>query len=161
MGHSLTAQELLPDLSARLGLSESVTRRIFSDVPTDFRVMIRHWLPFGVHRMGMGGITLFGRVWLHSSVRRLPSERLLLLLRHEATHIRQQRAQPIGFYFRYGIDWIAGVIGLTSLTLDDREDPRVLSRWMRAYYAIPFEREAYREEARARSIVHAYLQPSP
>jgi hypothetical protein len=156
MGNALTAQELLRDISARTGLSESLTHSIFADVPIDFPVVISAKLPFGVHRIGMTGITLFGRVWLHNSVQDFPPEDLLLLLRHEATHIRQQRAHPFGFYLRYALGWIAGVVAARNISLGTPS--RRLSRWMRAYYAIPFEREAYREEADAKATVDEALR---
>lgn len=125
--------------------------RIFEGTPRDFDVIFTDRLPFRVDRLGMTGITLFGRVYLRAAARSLTPESLLLLLRHEAEHVRQQRRRGLGFYPRYLLGWL----GRFAAELASRRDSggAIRAAWHRAYRAIPAECDAYEAEARARSLL--------
>jgi hypothetical protein len=138
--------------AAELGLDGATIDRIFEGAATDFDVIITPRLPFLVHRAGMAGITLGGRVYLHAGVRSYSPTALLLLLRHEAEHVAQQRREGLAFYARYAGAWLRGwareLLGRGGRAGEGRAGAR-----HRAYMMIPAEREAYGAEARARALL--------
>lgn len=96
----------------------------------------------------MIGITIGARVWLLDAVRALPLERLIAIVRHEAEHVRQQRAHRFSFFPRYGLEYLRGLI----VPADDIRVTQRARTWTRsylAYRAIGYEREAYSAEALA------------
>lgn len=156
MRHTLTALDFLAPIAARLGLPREALDDVFDGCPSDFPVIVAEGLPFGVHRAGMSGITLAGRVYVRRAVAERASAETIVLIRHEAEHVRQQRAERVLFYPRYGISWL-----ITFLATIVRQNPfarGALSRaWYRAYRAIPAEREAYAAGDRARAILAARM----
>jgi hypothetical protein len=119
-------------------------------VPVDFPVTIARHLPLGADRLGMAGITILGHVYLSSTVERYPNSELIRLIRHEAEHVRQQRADRL-FYLRYAWQWIA------HLT---RSVPELRRRSLTdvahtAYMSIQAEREAYAVDDRTRELMRA------
>ena len=81
-------------------------------------------------------ITWFGSIHFNCSreelKKRLGSEGLQRTERHEHIHILQAesfRTRYVGFYVRYVMYWLRGLVMYRSAT--------------KAYYNIPFEREAY------------------
>jgi|GEM_PF-1998486 len=144
----VAARELLERASAAIALPAATLEAIFLDAPTDFRVIISSRLPFGIERFGMAGITLFGTVYLHKTVLGYSPVDLIVLVRHEAEHIRQQRASGT-FYARYLIGW------LRSFFLRRKKDSGGMARrWHNAYMDIPAEREAYAAGDRARNLIN-------
>lgn len=147
MGNTLTARELLHRTALLWRRDPADVERLLSDVPMDFPVTIDDRLPFGVERHGMSGITLRGRVYIHQAVLEQSPLSILLLLRHEAEHVRQQRNSPYWFYVRYVGEWIVAVIRLLGSARNR------VSRSRRAYLMISAEREAYGAEGRARAML--------
>ncbi len=169
--------ELTPDGAT----SAERIERAFDGVPLDFPVHISPTLPLMAHRAGAAGITLFGRVHLIGSVLEWSPTDRLLILRHEAEHVRQQRSQSL-FYPRYIGAWLGRMAreimaptgaprncsesrspGGSESGSGGRSGSRSGSRWgwrrrlaeawRRAYLAIPAEVEAYAAERRARGIL--------
>lgn len=138
------------DAAGRLGLSEAIVDEMFEGAPLDFPIVFAPHLPLLSDRLGMAGITLGGRVWLLA--RHYAPEALIVLVRHEAEHVRQQRTHPGLFYPRYGIGWLARLL---------RRSPGAtcgLPRWRAAYLSIPYELEAYAADERARRILARELR---
>lgn len=178
----MSARDLLADAAARLGLDASLVAEIFDGAPLDFPVVVASHLPLLADRFGMVGITLAGRVWLLESVRDLPADALIALIRHEAEHVRQQRERPLLFFLRYGLGYIRGLLRngapvawrTTSPSAQGASAPspgtaapatlrspsaligRVRSRAYLAYRSIGYEREAYRAEAEARARIERW-----
>lgn len=157
--------ELAPDGAT----SAERIERAFDGVPLDFPVHISPTLPLMAHRAGAAGITLFGRVHLIGSVLDWSPTDRLLILRHEAEHVRQQRSQSL-FYPRYIGAWLGRMAReIMAPTGAPRNGPesrsgalsgsrwggrrRLAEAWRRAYLAIPAEVEAYAAERRARGIL--------
>ena len=107
MGNGVKAHTLVKALIRYHGLSESVIGEFFTDVPLDFPIFFRRSLPFQANRFGMIGITLRGKVWLLKKAEAGTPIWLLSLIRHEAEHVRQQRLEPLLFYPRYVLYWLA------------------------------------------------------
>jgi hypothetical protein len=146
---AVAASELLERAASAIGLPSDLLAEIFAGVPIDFPVLLSPALPFGADRLGMIGITLGGRVHLLSRVVRGDPADLIVLLRHEAEHVRQQREDRF-FYVRYVWGWLGGFIR------PPREGTRggLAGRWRRAYIGIAAEREAYEADARARAVIN-------
>lgn len=147
MRRTLGCQELLENAARKISLRPEAVAEIFADTPVDFTVIITSSLPFLVHRFGMRGITIGGRVYLLESVLDSPASSLIVLLRHEAEHVRQQRNDP-WFYLRYFYGWARGFL------------PRLFSgrgkigaSWHAAYMEIKAEQEAYGAGDRARELL--------
>jgi hypothetical protein len=156
MRHLLTARELLIESFGALGLGQEEMSLLFADTPVDFPVIFSGWLPLFVHRFGMVGITLFGRVYLLDQARTYPIVELIAIVRHEAEHVRQQREAPFLFYIRYVGEWLVGLIGgKPGRDGSSARQPR--DRWHRAYRAIAAEQEAYRAERGARQMLRYLL----
>jgi hypothetical protein len=139
------AAALLEAWARELGVDRALVEAAFEHVPLDFPVHFRARLPLAAHRAGACGITLFGRVYLLHHICSWPPLDRLAILRHEAEHVRQQRADRL-FYLRYGADWLGRFLrpeGARNLR----------SRLRGAYRAIGAEREAYAAERRAREIL--------
>jgi hypothetical protein len=102
----------------------------------------------------MVGITIGGRIYLHSSALQLPAVRLLTILHHEGIHVLQQRKNPLSFYTRYVASWI-GHLFLQSIRPATGNAVSVAERFNRAYLAIGAEREAYGSEQRFERVVAA------
>ena len=150
------ARALIARSGAALGLRESLIGRIFEGTPIDFPVIIAERLPFFVHRAGMIGITLFGRVYLHARAQAYSPSSLLLLLRHEAEHVAQQRRQGLLFYPRYLFAWLR--LFIAELFAPSKSRRHAGSAWHRAYRLIPAELEAYGAEARARLLLEEFAR---
>jgi hypothetical protein len=149
------ARAMIAEAGAAIGLSGDGIDRIFEGAPSDFRVIISTRLPFFVHLAGMVGITLFGRVYIRSHMRSLPPAALLLLLRHEAEHVAQQRREGALFYPRYLFGWLLGLA--RELLRDAKHRAKRGAQggaWYRAYRNLPAEREAYDAEKRARIVLN-------
>lgn len=146
MGHAVTCDELICELSDLAGIESSTVVRSFDPAPTDFPVVVTERLPFGVQRLGMSGLTLRGRVYLHTSSFQHSPLSTLLLLRHEAEHVRQQRQTGPAFYLRYAVSWAAAFVFGHGLRSKPEGEPR--ARWLRAYDAIPYEHQARAAEQR-------------
>lgn len=151
MRNVVDARSLIASAAREAGLDRAVIDRIFEGIPTDFPVIFTERLPLGAGILGMIGITLFGRVYLRSAMQRSSPEALLLLLRHEAEHVRQQRRDRILFYPRYLLGWLRRF--MTELVSAQNAERRVGKAWRRAYRMIPAEQEAYGAEARARMLL--------
>ncbi len=149
----VTARDLLLETAAPAGLAPDLLDAIFEGAPLDFPVHFASSLPFSVHRFGMAGITLFGRVYLLAAVRAYPAARLIALLRHEAEHVRQQRAGGAWFYPKYLWDWGREFLRPQGGT-DDMASRNRTARWHRAYANIPYEREAYAAGGRALDLLN-------
>ena len=94
-------------------------------------VKIVRWLPFSRSFLA---INLFGMIF---SRRQLSVREL----NHELIHTAQQRELLyVGFYLWYGIEWFIWLLRLRNP--------------MRAYYAVRFEREAYRHESEPDYLQH-------
>ncbi len=144
MGHRVEARQLAVLVGTELGLTGSDLLRFFGDAPLDFPVTFSGRLPFLAHRFGMVGITLGGKVRLLEKSRNSSPPWFLSLLRHEAEHVRQQRKEPILFYPRYLLFWLAKL--LHPFPSDDlRSLRRRYGLFYAAYRAIPYEIDAYRE----------------
>lgn len=142
----IEARHLLREIALRGGIGSETLERIFEGTPVDFPVRFSSRLPLMAHRLGMIGITLFGTVHLLARTLDYPPGELLVLLRHEAEHVRQQRTRGLVFYPRYLYYWIRHFFG--SLP----HSPT--GRWRRAYFDIPDEREAYAAGDRARRLLN-------
>jgi len=137
----LKASQLIEQWIASGVLSRSVAEAIFASVPTDFTLRIRPRLPLFAHRSGAVAITLCGDVTaLRPAWEGMPPTTQCALLRHEAEHVRQQRAAPLLFYLRYGLAWVWGF-----MTVPGGRG----TRGHRAYRSIPYEVDAYAAEAEA------------
>ncbi len=145
MPDPVKAHTLLLETAARARLGNSILERIFEGVPLDFFIRFSPTLPFFVHRLGMSGITLFGRVHLLGPADRYEPIELIVLLRHEAEHVRQQRKRGSLFYPQYLWHWTREFL---------RGNGPLTGRWHRAYMNIPDEREAYMAGRRARIILN-------
>jgi len=157
MRNVVDARSLVTSAAREAGLDHALTDRIFEGTPLDFPVIFTDRLPLGAGLLGMIGITLLGRVYLHSSMRSSSPEALLFLLRHEAEHVRQQRRDRILFYPRYILGWLRRfAMELSSASDAER---RVRRAWHRAYRMIPAEQEAYGAEARARILLDGDRAP--
>lgn len=150
MGDALNGRKLVRQSAARWGREPDQIEQLLGDAPLDFPIVITDRLPFGVERRGMSGITLRGRVYIHQSMLSRHPREVILLIRHEAEHVRQQRRAPIWFYIRYGCEWAAALVRRLPFSGQNREP-----RWRRAYRMIAAERQAYRAEARARERLEA------
>jgi hypothetical protein len=126
--------------AARLGMTQDTVAEIFGGAPIDFPITFSHHLPLLADRFGMIGITLGARVWLLDRTRSFAPEAIIVLIRHEAEHVRQQRERPAGFYLEYGLGYLRGLIGAGGRSRD-------------AYRGIRAEREAYAAGDRARRII--------
>lgn len=149
----VTARDLLLETAAVAGLAPDLLDEIFEGAPLDFPVHFAPSLPFSVHRFGMAGITLFARVHLLAAVRAYPAAQLIALLRHEAEHVRQQRAGGGWFYPKYLWDWGREFLRPQRRT-DDVTGRSRTARWHRAYTNIPYEREAYAAGNRALDLLN-------
>ena len=149
----VTARDLLMRTAALAGVDAGLLDTIFEGAPLDFTVRFAPTLPFSVHRFGMAGITLFGRVHLLDRVREYPPAELIVLVRHEAEHVRQQRRRGPLFYPKYLWDWGREFLRRRSDT-DDMASRRAMRRWWLAYMNIPDEREAYAAGGRARDLLN-------
>lgn len=136
---------MVAEAAAHIGLRAGVTKEIFAGVTLDFPVTFARSLPLYANLLGMAGITICGRVWLLDSVRKYPADALLVLIRHEAEHVRQQRERPFGFYPRYAIEFVRGLVRPSETKGRNRFD--------RAYRSISFERSAYAAGSRARRMI--------
>ncbi len=144
MRHTVKASALARETALEGGFDPEIVVRLLAEAGDDFPITLDDRLPFGINRLGMLGITLGRHVHLlHSSRRRDPYS-LLLLIRHEAEHVRQQREMPITFYVRYVASWLWGFLGPDRGRL---RPPVTAPRWVRAYHAIGAEKEARRAEA--------------
>lgn len=155
MPHTVAATTLVADLAARLALPADAVKRLFHGIPLDFRIIFRTKLPFAVHRQGMVGITLFKNVYLLEGMATANPQTLLLLILHEAIHVRQQRNQVL-FYPCYGLTYLWGMLrfGFNS------NGGTIQQRLHAAYRQIPAEREAYAAEGRARLQLRKMLTQS-
>ncbi len=149
MRNVVAARELLQRAAAAIELPAATLETIFLGAPTDFRVIIGSRLPFRIERFGMAGITLFGTVYLHEAVLGYSPVDLIVLVRHEAEHIRQQRASAT-FYARYLIGWLQSFL----LRRGSDSGGGVARRWHDAYMSIPAECEAYAAGDRARDLIN-------
>jgi hypothetical protein len=145
----VAASELLERAALGIGISTDLLAEIFDGVPSDFQVILSPTLPFRVDLLGMIGITLRGRVHLRASVLDGSPVDLIVLLRHEAEHVRQQREDRL-FYLRYIGGWLRGFIR----TPRSDAGRGLAGRWHRAYMGIGAEREAYRADTRARMLIN-------
>lgn len=141
----VAARALVLETAARAGYDIAVIDRIFEHAPLDFPIIISNSLPFFAHQLGMAGITLRGRVHLLKSILLHSPADIIVLIRHEAEHVRQQRERGLAFYPRYVYDWIGGFLGNLSAAPG--------SRWYRAYLNISYEREAYSAGKCARMLL--------
>lgn len=147
MGNTMTARDLVRQIARAWGRDPVLVERALADAPLDFPVAICDRLPLGVHRRGMSGITLRGRVYLHRSVMKRSAVSIIALLRHEAEHVRQQRLAPVSFYIRYVGEWFGALARLLVSPATD------VPRWRRAYMMIGAEQEAYEAETQARTLL--------
>ena len=150
----VAASALLERAASLLDLPPDLLAEIFRGVPVDFPVILSSTLPFRADLLGMVGITLRGRVHLRSSATEGPPADLIVLLRHEAEHVRQQRKDPLFFYLRYVAGWVRGFIRPPRGGHGRGSPGGVAGRWHRAYMGIEAEREAYEADARARALVN-------
>ncbi len=134
----------------QLRVPRSTVALIFQGAPLDFPVIVGTTLPLRAHRAGMAGITLLGRVFLLRHAAHVDIE-LLVLLRHEAEHVRQQRASRL-FYMRYVRDWLRAFMRNLLLARSLRS-AALRSAWYDAYRSIDAEREAYATGDRARALL--------
>ncbi len=158
MGHDLTTRNLPPrnttaldaarDAIRRASLPEDLLDTIFTGVPLDFPLLYRRRLPLRVDLLGMIGITLRGRVYLHERARSISPRAFLRLLRHESEHVRQQREERL-FYMRY----ITGFIRALLPLLFRSGAGSLGERFHRAYLRIPAERAAYAADERALELL--------
>lgn len=155
MRHALIAETLVHTLAARLALPPGEMEQLFRGIPLDFPVIFRPTLPFGVHRQGMVGITLFKKVYLTEGMAAANPQSLLLLVLHEAVHVRQQRAQVL-FYPCYGLAYLWGMLRFGFR----RGGGTISQRMHKAYRQIPAERAAYATEGRARLRLRRILEAS-
>lgn len=142
MGNEMRAETLLEETARRMPVRFEQVAELFRGTPLDFPVAFTDRLPFGAHRFGMVGITLFGKVRFLNRVRDFSPVELLSLLRHEAEHVRQQRRNPVFFYPLYGLWWLAGFFN----PWPDERLKRLRGqhgRSLAAYRAIPYEVDAY------------------
>lgn len=150
MRYLVEAGTILTETAERLGVARSIVERIFQGTPLDFPVIIGPTLPFRAHRAGMAGITLLGRVYLLRHAAQADTE-LLVLLRHEAEHVRQQRASRL-FYARYAWAWLRAFARNVMLARSPRS-AALRRAWYKAYRSIEAEREAYAAGDRARTLL--------
>lgn len=157
MGDTITARHLLEITARNLPVPLQQIEQLFRGTPLDFPVIFGPHLPLGAHRFGMVGITLFGRVYLRSTVRHLPPVELLSLLRHEAEHVRQQKERTLLFYPRYALSWLLSF--LNPVPSERLQALRAThGRAHGAYRAIPYEEEAYGVGDRMRTALQAITQ---
>lgn len=141
----MIARTLVADLATRIGLPADAVKILFHRIPLDFPIIFRRTLPFAVHRQGMVGITLFKKVYLLEGMATANPQSLLLLILHEAIHVRQQQSQAV-FYPCYGLAYLWGLLRFGFR----RNSGTIQQRLHAAYRQIPAEREAYTAEERAR-----------
>lgn len=156
MPHTLIAATLVDSLATQLALPPNAVPILFGGLPLDFPILFRPTLPFGVHRQGMVGITLFQKVYLQEAMATATPQSLLLLILHEAVHIRQQRNQRL-FYACYGLAYLWGMLRFGF----GRNGGSWQQRLHRAYRQIPAERQAYAAEGRARLRLRKMLMRPP
>lgn len=156
MPHTLIAETLVNRLAAQLALPANAVPILFGGLPLDFPIIFRRTLPFAVHRQGMAGITLFQKVYLLEAMETANPQSLLLLILHEAVHIRQQRNQAL-FYPCYGLAYLWGILRFGV----SRHRGGIRQQLHRAYRQIPAERQAYAAEDRARLRLRKMLARTP
>jgi len=148
VGNAVAARQVVLAAMEAAGLMDQHESHLFGDVDLDFNVYVADRLPFAAHRFGMAAITLCGAVYLCRSSLEFEATELLVLLRHEAEHVRQQRARPRSFYLRYVWDWLIDFVGNLVQRRSGPADRH--PGWYRAYRNITAEREARTTESELR-----------
>lgn len=157
MRYVVEAGTIVARTAEHLGVPRSIVALIFQGTPLDFPVIIGPTLPLRAHRAGMAGITLLGRVFLLRHAAHVDIE-FLVLLRHEAEHVRQQRASRL-FYVRYAWEWLRAYSRNLMLGRSLRS-AALTSAWYDAYRSIDAEREAYAAGDRARALLLDAVSPN-
>lgn len=110
---------------------------LFDDLDRNFQIEFTDTLPLNAHKNGALAITIFRRIYLLHSVKKLNYLTQIALIRHEAEHILQQK-NPI-FYLKYIYHWLKNF-------LLDKNSVSFQERNYSAYRNIPYEVLAYKIE---------------